>query len=585
MNYHAIEYVKSLKPIDMPDGYEVLNEGIRMGKEIPLGRSLFLQKNGYPTYAAYKKACADEGKITWEILLGLATLEEQINAIKAIYEFSQRTGLAVDTVQCIPSFLIALPKEYRENAPKPTSYMIEKPEEWLAHQAGVPLQILFEDQVLSSPNSLETTINSIKCGSARVGLISQFIWGQPGFTDDRQHMIDMLKSIGMVVSKKDDYIICDTYLDDGFPGYAMDCVTYIGYALLEHYLVHDLCGARHQISYGGLLSEGKPRLAVALALHKLLSTEEQPALSYINSSTVMQWDHDIDANYGPSIQEILLEALMERKYKMHLTINPVSITEKVAVPTLQELLNIFSAGARALERVEDWDDLMDWTELEKLSDMFIEEGQKFFHNALDICEAAGINTKDPLEMFMMLKTLNPSKFESTFHHNLDEKGIVKPFCPTVLGRQTLDMQAQVVNDLKERGVKENELKGKRIVVVSGDGHAYGLVLVDGVLTDLGAETVNGGVDITPTAALDLADEEGINTIGVSVHIGQGFDYAKQIQELAQKRNKKYHIFMGGKLNAILPGESTPCDVTQHINELGVLAADDLYDSIQMIKEL
>lgn len=562
-----------------------MKAGIEMGNGIPLGRSLFLQKSGYPTYAAYKKECAKQGKITWEILLGLAMLEEQVEGIKAIYEFSQKTGLEINTIQCIPSFLVALPKEYRANAPKPTSYVIDKPEDWLAHQADVPLEILFEDQVLSCPNALDTTINSIKCGSSRVGLISQFIWGQPGFTDNKQHMIDMLKSIGIVASKKEDYVICDTYLDDGFPGYAMDCVTYVGYALLEHYLVSDLCGARHQISWGGLLSEGKPRLAVGLALHRLLSTEEQPALAYINSSTVMQWDHDIDANYGPSIQEILLEALMERKYKMHLTINPVSITEKVAVPTLQELLNIFSAGARALERVEDWDDLMDWTELEKLSDMLMEEGQRFFENALAVCEATGINIKDPLEMFMMLKELNPSKFESTFHHNLDEKGLVKPFCPTVLGRQTLNMKAEVVNDLKKRGVKDNELEGRRIVVVSGDGHAYGLVLVDGVLSDLGAETINGGVDITPMTALDLADEEGSDIIGISVHIGQCLDYAKQIKELAEKRNKKYHIFMGGKLNAILPGESTPCDVTDKINEIGILAADDLYDSIRMLKEL
>lgn len=585
MNDRGAAYIRSLKPADMPDGYAVLEEGIRLGKEIPLRKSLFLQESGYPTYAAYKKDCAAQGKVMWEILLGLATLEEQVDGIKKIYEFAQRTGLEIHTVQCIPSQLITLPKAYRENAPKPTSYMMEKPEDWEAHQAGVPMEILFEDQHLSCPNSLETTTNALKAGSSRVGLISQFIWGQPGFTDDRQHMIDMVKSIGMVASKKDDYIICDTYLDDGFPGYAMDCVTYVGYALLEHYLVHDLCGARYQVSWGGLLSEGKNRLAVGLAIHNLLSTEDQPALSYINSSTVMQWDHDIDANYGPSIQEILLEALMERKYKMGLMINPVAITEKVEVPTLQELLDIFSAGARALERAEDWDDLMDWTALEEISDKLAEEGKKFFENILAISEEAGINTKDPLEMFMMLKNLNPSKFESTFHPNLNEKGIVEPFYPTVLGRQTLDMKTEVVAELTGRGIEEDELKGKRVVVVSADGHAYGLVLVDGVLSALGAETVNGGVDIDPAEALDLADEEGIDAIGISVHIGQGLDYAKQIQELADKRNKTYHIFMGGKLNAILPGKSVPCDVTAQINEMGVLAADDLYDSIRMLKDL
>lgn len=586
MNKLSVEYVKSIREnLDkLPDGYQVLKEGEEIGRGIEMKKSLFLEESGYETYAAYKKDYAEKGKNTWEILLGLGNLEEQIAAIKETYEYAQRTGLSIQTVQVIPSFLITLPEEYRKNAPKPTSYVIEKPQDWLDHQAGVPLQILFEDQHLSCPNSLETTINAVRAGSARVGLISQFIWSQPGFTDDRQHMIDMVKSIGIVKSKKDDFIICDTYLDDGFPGYAMDCVTYVGYALLEHYIVHELCGARYQVSWGGLLSEGKNRLAVGLAIHELLSTDEQPALSYINGSTTMQWDHDIDANYGPSVQEMLLEALADLHYKLQLTINPVAITEKITTPTIEELLNIFSAGQRAMERAEDWEDMMDWRPLEKIRDYLMIEGKKFFENALNILEAAGVNIKDPLEMFMTLKKLNPSKFEGTFHPYYSEDPAYTPKYPTVLGRDTLKMQEEVIADIKNRGMKEDALKGKRVVVVSGDGHAYGLLLVDGVLSSFGAETVNGGVDIDPSVALDLADEEGITDIGISVHIGQSIDYARQIMKLAEKRGKKYRIFMGGKLNAILPGETETQDVTDLIKKEGVYASNDLYDTISIIRD-
>lgn len=585
MNRASVDYVRTIRESigELPDGYKILNEGVEIGKGIKAGKSLFLKESGYESYLAYKKDCADKGKTAWEILLGLATLEEQIAAIKEIYKYSQRTGLSIETVQVIPSFLIALPKEYRENAPKPTSYMIEKPEDWLAHQAGVPLQILFEDQVLSCPNSLETTVNSVKAGSELVGLVSQFIWSQPGFTDDRQHMIDMVRSIGIVKSKNDEDFIINTYLDDGLPGYAMDCVTYVGYALLENYIVHQLCGARHQISWGGLLSEGQNRIAVGLALHEMLSTEEQPALSYINGSTTMQWDHDIDANYGPAVQEMLFEALADKHYKMHLTINPVSITEKITVPTLQELLNILAAGQRSLERMEDWEDLMDWRPLEKIRDYLITEGRKFCDNTIDIMKEAGVNIKDPLEMFMVLKKINPSKFEGLFHPRYMEDPTYTPAYPTVLGRDTIKMQDEVIEDIKSRGMEADALKDERVVVVSGDGHAYGLLLVDGVLSSFGAKTVNGGVDIDPSVALDLADEEGITNIGISVHIGQSIDYARQIARLAEKRGKKYRIFMGGKLNAILPGESEAQDVTDLIRNEGIFASNDLYDTIQMIK--
>ena len=41
--------------------------------------------------------------------------------------------------------------------------------------------------------------------------------------------------------------------------------------------------------------------------------------------------------------------------------------------------------------------------------------------------------------------------------------------------------------------------------------------------------------------------------------------------------------MGGKLNAILPGESEACDVTDLILKEGVFASNDLTETIKMIK--
>ena len=90
-----------------------------------------------------------------------------------------------------------------------------------------------------------------------------------------------------MASKRDEMFAVETYLDDGFPGYFMDCASYIGYALLEHYICSDLCNARYSISFAGLLSEIDTRIAIPLALHRLMSTEEQPVMSYINGSTNM----------------------------------------------------------------------------------------------------------------------------------------------------------------------------------------------------------------------------------------------------------------------------------------------------------
>lgn len=583
MNREAVNYVHSLKPADMPSGESVLEEGREIGRKIEMKRSAFLEKNGYETYEDYIQDNIRKGEITWEIFMGLATLEEQKEAIEKAYEFGQRTGVHLDTIEIIASPLMALPKDYREQTAKPTSFVMNESEDWLGMQTA-PIELIFADHHLASPNALETTINAVKAGSPRVGLVSQFFWGQPGFTDNKQHMIDFVKSLGIVSSKWDDHISVDSYMDDGFPGYAMDCVTYVGYALLEHYIVHDLCHVRYQTGLGGLLKEPKSRVAIAMAIHELLSTEEQRAISYMNGSTVTQWEHDVTANYGFSGQEIMFDCLVERKYKMGMALNTIAITERIAVPTAQALFDICSVGARALEGALAWEDMIDWTSLEAIRDDLMEEGKLFFENTIKVCEAAGINTKDPLELFMMLKQMNPNRFEKTFHHRAGTSGKLNPAYPTVLGRQTVELRDEILTDLRKRGIEDQALAGKRVAVVSGDGHTYGLILVDTVLSEMGADVINGGVDVDPQTALDLADEEGVKYIGISVHNGQGLDYAKQILNLATKREKNYHFFMGGKLNAILPGDSVPTDVTDKINALGVLGTEDLYDSICMIRD-
>ena len=184
-----------------------------------------------------------------------------------------------------------------------------------------------------------------------------------------------------------------------------------------------------------------------------------------------------------------------------------------------------------------------------------------------------------------MKMVNPGMYESLFHPNLDSNGLVIPYYPTSLGKHTAKLKNDVIKNMETNGFNKNTLNGKKIIIVSGDGHSYSLLLIDEVLSGLGAKTVNGGVDINPINALDLADEEGSSYIFISTHCGQSLDYARQISELAKGRTRKYHIFMGGKLNANLPGDLKPSDVTGLINKTGVYAIDDLVEAVRKINEL
>lgn len=583
MNKEQLNYLKSLIPEMEMTGKALVEEGRKIGNELTAGKSRFCQERGYDNHVQYRMEMAEKGEIVFILVVGRATLEEQIEAIKTIYEFCQRLDIEVPIIQNIPSPVVALPREYRKNAAKTTSYMIDGFEDYKAHVDAAPVEVCFCDTVLSSPNALETTINSVKCGSTKIGEFSQFIWRHPGFTDEYQRMCDFIKSLGIVASKRDDYLMVETYLDDGMPGYFMDCVSYVGYALLEHYICEELCGARYTMSFGGLLTTIESRMGTAIALHKLLARDDQPVISYINNSTNLHWDHDLEANYGIHIKECLIDTLVERHYKMGMAIDPIAITEKVEVTNLQEQLDVLISGKRVVENIEEWEKLIDLKPLDELSDELAKQGKQMFENILEGFKAAGINTKDPLEMVLVLQNFNRSKFENMFHPSTYNKegAELDTLCPTAMGAQMLEMRDEIIDKI------ENSYKGaldeKRVLLASGDTHTYGLLLVEGVLKRMGADVVNGGVEIDPVSLLDMADEEGITNVGVSVHNGQALDYGRQLLELGKSRGKNYHFFMGGKMNSILPGHSDPTDVEDMLREIGINATNDLTETIEGIK--
>lgn len=581
MDEALIKYIASLIPHDFPDGRSLVKEGLEIGKSISVGRSKFLEKFGYKNYLEYRKDYAAKGKITWQLLVGLATKEEEVEAIKKLEAFNERTGICIHAIQSIPSMLVGLPYEYWEKAPKPTSYTMHGEKDWLDHSEAAAIQVIWQDWHLSSPNNLETTINALKAGTPRLGTFSQFIWDYPNYTDEVKRYSDMVRSLGILASKRNHFITADTYPEDGYCGYFFDVVSYVGFTLVEHYIIEKLCGAKMSISYGGLLTDIQPRMAFGMAMHKLLGSEEEPILSYYNGGTLEQWDHDIEANFGTGVQEMLIEVLVELKYKMMATISPVSITERLRVPTLQELFEIAAAGRRAEEKAREWLPLMDFTPLENLRDVLIEKGLEFYHNVMTAFKQAGVDTEDPLQMLVVLKRFNAVKFEQSFHPSTQNGGTFKAFVPSVLGHNTIDQSEQIVADLMKKGYRD-ALQGKKIIVVSADGHSYGLMLVDKVMNLLKATVINGGVDMDPLDVLDLADEENANIIMISAHIGQLLDYSRLITELARQRSRTYHVFGGGMLNAILPGYSEPIDVTDKIREAGVFATNDLEEAIKKI---
>lgn len=72
----------------------------------------------------------------------------------------------------------------------------------------------------------------------------------------------MVRSLGILSTKKELDIDVVTYPEDGIPGYFLDVVSWVGYMMVEHYIATELCNTLFSVSYGGLLTEVQPAYGV-----------------------------------------------------------------------------------------------------------------------------------------------------------------------------------------------------------------------------------------------------------------------------------------------------------------------------------
>ena len=301
-----------------------------------------------------------------------------------------------------------------------------------------------------------------------------------------------------------------------------------------------------------------------LAASDTFKKDDQPGIGFIYPNTVDHWDHHIHANYGFQIPEALLAILVERKYKTGASFLSVPITEKITVPTIQEMLDMTGACQRAEESADYFEKLIDWTEIEVLRDKIKDFSEKMFMNILSGMKEAGVDITNPIELMVILKKMDPTKFEKMFHPSIvnDGKDQIVPLMPAALWQKSEKQIADIVNRLKASDLPAN-LKDKRVCVVSGDIHYFGALVVAGVLKGLGADVVDGGNQLEAIDVLDLADEHGISEICISLHNGHALHYSRLLTQLASERNKKYRFFMGGVLTSFVNETDTePVDVTR-----------------------
>ncbi|MCC2254486.1 cobalamin B12-binding domain-containing protein [Ruminococcus sp. CLA-AA-H200] len=564
------EYIKSLIPDNIPDWKKVWEEGYEIGKNLKIKHIPFEDKYGMKP-VDYRMKLKEEGKICWKINTGLATVKDQVEALKAAEKFNEETGLDISLAHQLPQNLVGVPKEIRKGLPLALGFMLDEPEDWEAIASASTVAPVFGDNHIGWPNAVETTINSVQAGSQWTGLFGTYVQVAPGCPDEVWNMTENVKALGIVAAKYDDKVIANDQSDDSYGAYFNDLATSLAWAKMNYYIVHDLCKARYSYSFGNFTQNIMHKTALWLAAAKCFNKDDQPGIGFVYPDTISHWDHHIHANYGFQIPEVLFTILAEQHFKAGCAWLSVPITEKVAIPTVPEMLDMTGACQRAQETTYYWAPMINWEPLEKLRDQTIELGDKMFHYMLQGLEEAGVDITNPIEIMTVLKAIDPFVLEKLFHPSIVDEGneTIVPLMPAALWNATQNELANQISILKDTKYPAL-LKGHRAVVASADVHFAGAAVIAGVMNEFGADVVDGGNQLEAIDVLDLADENNITDVIVSLHNGQALPYAKLIVKLAAERNKKYRFFFGGVLQSFLnEDDAEPSDVTEEIRKLGI----------------
>jgi len=573
----------------VPDGRSVLKEGINIGREVSAGSSRFCEERGVRSESEWKRLQAEKGNIQWNVEMGLSTAAEQAEALEYLWEWGKQSGIVIDRCLSISNMINGLPLELREKAPRGTSFELVDPEDWAIISQAAPIAMFFGDHHVGSPNSVFNTLSAIKAGTNTVGALSQYTWTYPYCDDEVAQVVETVKALGILAAKRDDGIMHESSIGDGISGQFLDRASEIGYMLFEQYVVEELCGADYCAGLGYLMSDIPSKLATWLALHDCLKAchtgKEHNYVSFIQGNT-LEPTEDINTNYALTVAEFIPFAVLERTNKTGVAYMADPAAECMRVPTLEEIVEVFSVCNVSLKKSREFEHakMFDFSEVERLRKTLADAGLRFFNNIVRGLMDLGVETEDPVQVLLAVRRLGASRLESDYHPGERDaslpRGIV-PFVPVDLLKKPMKEKDDILEAIRSEH-PGTSLGGVKVVVGSGDSHEYGTFVVSGVLNALGAEVVDGGIELTPERALGLLADERTPYLAVSIHNGQGLDWGSRLVSLAMGHEQDIKFFMGGRLNAILEGETEPVDITDILKAKGIIPCQDV---VELTREL
>ncbi len=404
--------LSALLPPDLPDGREAVAEGREMAKGVERARSTYCEEKGVGSEREWRERAREQGIACTCMNVGLATWADTREALGLIYEDALSRGVRPpDRFNLIAERRMGLPKDKRAEAPQETGPVMMTEQDWWELAHTVPIQPEAADNTIGGPGSVENALDALRAGITTIGVLSQYSWRWPYYDDDVNQTVVTLRAAGLLAAFKDEGVVFDSYLEDGYPGVFHDYANYIGWAMVERYISEELIGAAYSPSWGGLTQNPVIKSAVTLALDAV--NPDRVPFSYVQGDTIGN-TADFDANMAVLNTDLLFNKMVDTRYRLGAAPIAVPVTETERIPTWQEVATVQTISRRMEDYVPMVEPVVDWAQIEAMRDELVRGGRAFFEAAIKGLEGAGIDTRDPAQLLLVLKRLGSTRCEELF---------------------------------------------------------------------------------------------------------------------------------------------------------------------------
>lgn len=553
----------------LPDCDSVLNEARAIAKTVNIGRTAAFDTWGVASEAEFKRICIAEGGISYHAHIGMGSWDLTEQAMANLFQEANLNDIAIHRAGLCLDRRMGLPEGKRSEVASETGPLLETPDHWAQIGRTTPIQPHMGDFMIGFPSSTANTIHALRAGVTTIGNLSQFFAHEaPSWRDPVYTAVETTKSIAILGALRDRGVMLHSYLEDGFGALFFDCTTVAGWAYLEKYIVEDLLGAKLSHCIGGLTSDPVKRAGWVFALDQIHEGDCVGSMFY---GDTISFTRSFDQNRGLVAEYMLWDIMAQLECPTGHAVLPLPVTEAFRSPSWEEILEAHILGNRVEATARRLHARVDFSESRIFADKMKEHGKQVFQNALNGLHAAGVDTKNPLQMLYVLKKLGPALFEELF-------GAGQPDDDEMRGRRVIvptDIFAQSIATYKENLPRfempelADKLAGKRILLASTDVHEHAIMVLHWLLSSTGTEVVYLGAEADPEKVADRAGEGALDAILISTHNGMALDYGKQLVKDLTENGVSTPVLFGGVLNQKYDDFDLPLDVTRELTEIGI----------------